>query len=213
MSLMGATYNDSGIILRRTDIRDNDRILTILTRNHGKISAIARGLRKPTAKLAAHLDLFAIAQMSFATGYNLEVLTGAVRQSDSYFSDGLESLAYASLLAEIVDRTTESSAPVPELYDLLAQAFQDIAHSPSRQLVLWHLYSLLDWMGHAPLLDKCAQCGSDLPALALAFSASEGGFFCPDHSSTRLLLSTSTRPLLSLLAQRDRDFLAAQIRR
>jgi DNA repair protein RecO (recombination protein O) len=204
---MARTYNDSGIVLRRTDIRDSDRILTILTRSHGKISALARGLRKPTAKLAAHVDLFAQAEMSFVSGYNLEILTGAVRSPDSYFDDGIAALTYASLLTEVIDRTTEPSAPVPELYDLLTIALQDLAHSPTRRAAaLWHLYRLLTWMGHAPLLTQCVQCGRALLPEALAFSAPAGGFFCPDHRANRPLLPISTRPLLSLLAASDREF-------
>jgi DNA repair protein RecO (recombination protein O) len=204
---MGATYNDSGIILRRTDFRDADRILTILTRHHGKISAMARGLRKPTAKLAAHVDLFAVSELSFATGYAMPILTGAVRHPDSYFENGLEAMAYAALLAEIVDRSTESSTPVSDLYDLLAAALQDLAHAPVRRpYSCWHLYRLLRWMGHAPLINACVQCGADLPPVALAFSAAAGGFFCPDHRASRPLLPLSTRPLLALLAADDASF-------
>lgn len=206
---MAASYTDSGIVLRRTDIRDNDRILTILTRDHGKVSALARGLRKPTAKLAAHVDLFAIAELSFATGYNLEILTGAVRHPDSYFTDGLEALAYASILAEVVDRSTEPSTPVPALYELLSQALVALAPAgPRRPVVLWHSYRLLDWMGHAPLLSQCAQCGTPLPPGPLAFSPPAGGFLCPDHRGSRPLLPLSTRPLLSLLAASDAAFFA-----
>ena len=207
---MAASYTDSGIVLRRTDIRDNDRILTILTRDHGKVSALARGLRKPTAKLAAHVDLFAIAELSFATGYNLEILTGAVRHPDSYFTDGLEALAYASILAEVVDRSTEPSTPVPALYELLSQALVALAPAgPRRPVVLWHSYRLLDWMGHAPLLSQCAQCGTPLPPGPLAFSPPlPAVFFAPTTAALGPSLPLSTRPLLSLLAASDAAFFA-----
>jgi DNA repair protein RecO (recombination protein O) len=204
---MARTYNDSGIVLRRTDVRDNDRILTILTHEHGKVSALARGLRKPTAKLAAHVDLFAQAEMSFATGYSLAILTGAVRTPGSYLGSSMEAMAYAGLLAEIVDRSTEDAAVVPDLFDLLQQAFEDLSSATSlRPVALWHLFRLLQWTGRAPLLDACVQCGRDLPAVPLAFSASAGGFYCLDHGGTRPLLPLSTRPLLFLLARSDPSF-------
>lgn len=204
---MARTYNDAGIVLRRTDLHDHDRLLTILTREHGKISAMARGVRKPTAKLAAHVDLFAVAEMSFVAGRGPEILIGAVRRPDSYFDDGIEALAYASLLAEAADRFIEPSTPVSDLFDLLQQALQDLTHAPLRRVrALWHLYLLLDWMGHAPLLERCVQCGTPLPAAALAFMAHEGGFLCPDHRGLQPLLPLSVRPLLGLLAARDRAF-------
>jgi DNA repair protein RecO (recombination protein O) len=207
---MARTYNDSGIVLRRTDVRDSDRILTILTHSHGKVSALARGLRKPGAKLAAHVDLFAQAELSFATGYNLEILTGAVRTPAPHLGSSLESMAYAGLLAEIVDRTTEPATPVPDLYDLLQSAFSALATSgPAlRPTALWHLFRLLDWMGNAPLLTACVQCGRPLPAEPLAFSATAGGFYDPEHRLGRPLLPLSTRPLLFLLASSDPDFFA-----
>ena len=205
---MARTYNDSGIVLRRTDLRDSDRILTVLTRDHGKLSVLAKGIRKPLAKLAAHVDLFAQAAMSFASGRSLEILIGAVRFPDTYFEDGLEAMVYASLLAEAIDRTTEPSSPVPALYDLLSLALRELAHASSsrRIIALWHLYRLLDWMGQAPLLSRCMVCSRALPDEALTFSAAAGGFFCPDHRQGRPLLPISVRPLLSLLASSDRDF-------
>ena len=72
------TYLTEGVILRRVDYGEADRILTVLTREHGKIGVIARGVRKAGSRLAAHTDLFARSRMQLARGRGeLDVLTQA----------------------------------------------------------------------------------------------------------------------------------------
>src|SRR4030081_2051744 len=73
-----ATYVDEGIVLRRVDYSETDRVLTVLTRQHGKLGVLARGVRKQGSKLAPHTDLFTRSVMQLASGRGeLEVLAQA----------------------------------------------------------------------------------------------------------------------------------------
>ena len=72
------TYSDEGIVLRRIDYGETDRILTVLTLEHGKIGVIARGVRKSQSRLASRTDLFTRSRMQLARGRGeLDVLTQA----------------------------------------------------------------------------------------------------------------------------------------
>src|SRR5437667_11388188 len=73
------TYRDRAVVLRKLDYGEADRIYTLLTRSHGKVGAIAKGVRKSTSRLAAALQLFARIDVLLASGRNLDVIAQAVR--------------------------------------------------------------------------------------------------------------------------------------
>ncbi|MDQ6711258.1 MAG: DNA repair protein RecO, partial [Candidatus Dormibacteraeota bacterium] len=74
------TYSADAIVLRRLDYGEADRILTLLTREYGKLAAIAKGARRARAKNGSTLDLFCRSQMMLAKGRNLDVVAQAERR-------------------------------------------------------------------------------------------------------------------------------------
>src|SRR4029077_15576466 len=74
-----ATYRDHAVVLRKLDYGEADRIYTLLTREHGKVGAIAKGGRRTTSRLASALELFARIDVQLARGRNLDVVVQAVR--------------------------------------------------------------------------------------------------------------------------------------
>ena len=71
------TYRAEAIVLKTIDFGETDRILTLLTRHFGKVSVVAKGIRKPTSRLAGHAEPLTHATYQLARGRNLDVLTGA----------------------------------------------------------------------------------------------------------------------------------------
>ena len=71
------TYKSRGIVLRRTNLGEADRILTILTEKFGLIRVVAKGVRKTLSHLAGHLEPFCVAEFLIAEGRNLDIITGA----------------------------------------------------------------------------------------------------------------------------------------
>lgn len=180
---MSPTFVDEGVVLRRVDYGEADRVLTVLTRGHGKIGVLARGVRRPHSRLAAHTDLFVRSRMQLARGRGqLQVLTQAQRTGPLPSLEDPRRAACAALCAELADAVLEPDHPVEtELYDLVVEALAacgDLRRDP-RAAVAWFCRRLVDHLGYAPELFRCAHCGGRLAERPAWFSAVCGGLLCP----------------------------------
>jgi DNA repair protein RecO (recombination protein O) len=175
------TYLTEGVILRRVDYGEADRVLTVLTREHGKIGVIARGVRKSGSRLAAQTDLFAHSRMQLARGRGeLEVLTQAETVGHSGQLADARRAACAAVCAELADRVLESNHPDEETFELVAEALSDCT-DPSRDpraALVWLTRRMIDRLGYAPQLHDCASCSMALTETSAWFSAVAGGLLC-----------------------------------
>jgi DNA repair protein RecO (recombination protein O) len=175
------TYVTEGVILRRVDYGEADRILTVLTREHGKIGVIARGVRRAGSRLAAHTDLFAHSTMQLARGRGeLDVLTEAQTFGAAAPLADARRAACAAVCAELADRVLESNHPDGETFELVVQALSDCtdAARDPRAALVWLTRRMIDRLGYAPQLHECASCGAPLPEARAWFSAVAGGLLC-----------------------------------
>src|SRR6202011_3424802 len=114
------TYQANAVVLRRLEYGEADRILTLLTREYGKLGAIAKGARRGKARAGSSLDLFSHSQMMLAKGRNLDVVAQVQRLGDSrHIAGDVARTAYASLVSEVVDKVLEERHPVDEIFDLV----------------------------------------------------------------------------------------------
>jgi len=176
-----STYTDEGIVLRRVDYGETDRILTVLTREHGKIGVIARGVRRSQSRLSARTDLFARSRMQLARGRGeLDVLTQAEPVVAPPPAQDARRAACAAVCAEVTDRVLESAHPDEEVFALVAGALAACAdpNRDPRAAVIWFARRLIDRLGYAPQLSECAGCGQPLRETTAYFSATAGGLLC-----------------------------------
>ncbi|MFN2582539.1 MAG: DNA repair protein RecO [Candidatus Dormibacteria bacterium] len=176
-----ATYTDEGIVLRRVDYGETDRVLTILTLEHGKIGVMARGARKPQSRLGPRTDLFMRSRMQLAQGRGeLDVLTQAETLGSTPPATDARRVACAALCAELTDRVLEDHHADAEIYALVTDALAacaDHGRDP-RAAVVWFARRMIDRLGYAPQLYDCAGCGTRLPEESARFSAAGGGLLC-----------------------------------
>jgi DNA repair protein RecO (recombination protein O) len=177
-----STYRDEAIVLRKLDYGEADRIFTLLTREHGKVGAIAKGVRRTSSKLASALELFSHIDVQLARGRGaLDVITQVVRMPGHRLEADVERTAHAGLIAELADRVCEDRHPVEGVFELTNFALQELAlESDPRRASMYFLVRALDLLGYAPQLDGCANCERQLPAAPAAFVPPLGGFLCPD---------------------------------
>lgn len=169
------------MVLRKVDYGEADRIYTLLTREHGKVGAIAKGVRRSTSRLAGALEMFSQVDVQLARGRSLDVVTQAVRLPGPRVSADVERTAYASLVAELADRVTEERHPVEGMFELTSLALHELAVEPEpRRASAYFIMVALGLLGYAPQLQRCAGCERPLPAAPAAFSAAAGGFLCVD---------------------------------
>jgi len=175
------SYRDAAVVLRKLDYSEADRIYTLLTREHGKVGAIARGVRRTTSRLASALELFSVIDVQLARGRSLDVITQVARLPGPRIDADLERTAHAGLIAELADRVSEERHPEEGLFELTVTALQDLAVEPEpRRASAYFMVVALNLLGYAPQLQECASCGRPLPEAAAAFSPAAGGFLCVD---------------------------------
>ena len=204
-------FRTHAIILSRRDFGESDRLLTLLTPAQGKIRAIAKGARKPSAKISGHVELFARSDVIIHRGRNLDLLTQA-ELIEPYLGlrEDLGRGAYANYAAELLDRfTADEDEADGELFPLLHQTLSRIADAPDPRLAArFYELQLLEFTGFRPELSECILTRQALLPESQFFSHEEGGVVsraAAPHITSRLIeIELDTLKLLRHL-QRNAD--------
>ncbi|MFP3124578.1 DNA repair protein RecO [Ectobacillus funiculus] len=171
-----------GIVIRTTDYGETNKIITIFSRELGKIGVVARGAKKPKSRLAAISQPFTHGYFLIQIGSGL----GTVQQGEilSTMRDLREDLivtAYASFVIELTDKATEDKQPNAFLFELLYQTLHYLDEGVDPEiLALIYQTKMLPVLGLYPQWDACSICGQD--EQLTAFSVREGGFLCQLHA-------------------------------
>ena len=170
------------IVLRHSDYGEADRMLTLYTREQGKLRAIAKGVRKMQSHKAGHLEPFTRVVLMLAKGHDLWIVTQAEAvESLQPLREDLTRLSYAGYAVELLDRFTYEEGQNWQLYQLLAETLKRLSKEEDAFVpVLYYEMRLLDLLGFRPMLFECAACGKTIQAEDQFFSAERGGVLCPD---------------------------------
>jgi len=174
------TYQTLAIVIGRTNFGEADRIIRLLTPAHGKISAVAKGVRKIKSRLAGHLELFGETNLTLATGRNLDVISGAqLMWYPHELATDYQRISLAYAFATLIDRTAAERQPQTGLYSHLNQALHALEKGQGSQLLeLWFKLRLLNLTGVRPELSHCVICGTADPAQTYALKLAAGGIVC-----------------------------------
>ena len=176
-------FRTEAVILRRQVFGEADRLLTLLTPDHGKLRAIAKGARKPNARKTGHVELYARVDMLIARGRDLHVVEQAeTKEHYLPLREDLVRATYASHFVELLDRfTTEHDTSRAE-FDLLVNALGWLCEDVDPRLTArYYELALLTLAGFTPTLHHCAIGQEELQPVDQFFSAADGGVICPDH--------------------------------
>ncbi len=172
------------IVLHTFDYRETSRIVRLITRELGIVSAIARGARRPKSKFGAALDLFASgeAQLTTTMGRDLHTLTAfEATRSRPDLAVSLDRFAAAAALAELLLRFAPEQED-PALLDAATDAFDALTGAPrgaAAAVALGGAWCLVAELGFAPSLDECVACHSAIdPAATVTFHHRAGGAVC-----------------------------------
>lgn len=171
----------NAIVLRSFNQGEADRIVILYTEAKGKLSAIAKGARKPKNSLAPLTQLFAFSNLLLVRGKNLFYITqGKLKHGFPSFSQDVERLAFASSIVELLDRMTEEEEADKYLFDTLLSHLYVMERAKDPELIArsWEL-KLLSHLGYKPNLSNCLICGGEIEESELFFSPSGGGIICP----------------------------------
>lgn len=170
-------YRDTGVVLRTHKLGEADRIVVVFTEEHGKVRAVAKGVRKTTSKFGARLEPMSHVRLLLAEGRDLDIVSQAetVESLAPLMSD-LDHLTRGLAILEAVDQITPEREPSPALYRMLVGALRTVADRPSPLVVAAFYWKLLALEGVRPELDGCVRCGEQ--ATLVAFDVVEGGVLC-----------------------------------
>jgi len=175
------TYRDEVVVLRTHKLGEADRIVTMLSRRHGKVRAVAKGVRRTSSRFGARLEPFMVADVQLYQGRSLDV----VQQAESLGAYGAEIASHydrytaAHAMVETADRLNEAEA-TPQQYLLLVGGLRSLARGDhaSRAVLDSYLLRVMALSGWAPGLFDCARCGRTGPHDW--FVAQLGGTVCAE---------------------------------
>lgn len=205
------TYRDEAVILRTHKLGEADRIVTMLSRRHGKIRAVAKGVRRTSSKFGSRLEPFMVADVQLYQGRSLDI----VQQAESLGSYGTDIAVHydrftsANAMVETADRLSDAEA-TPEQYLLLVGGLRALSrgeHS-ARSILDSYLLRVMALSGWAPSLGDCARCGA--PGPHSTFVAQLGGLVCrADAPAGSPRVADRTLGLLRSLMAGDWDVIDA----
>ena len=156
-----------GIVLRDTDTRDADKILTLLTAEQGKIAVIARGARRRNCKFAACAQPLAYSEWTlYKKGQWYYANEGTTIELFNGLRTELDAMALGFYLAELTETVITEEAPQQELLSLLLNGLYALCYLDKDPALVktafqWRLMALA---GFQPFVDGCAVCGAEEPA-------------------------------------------------
>jgi DNA repair protein RecO (recombination protein O) len=176
-----ALYRDEAVVLRTHKLGEADRIITLLTRQHGRVRAVAKGVRRTTSRWGSRLEPFNHVDLQLAEGRSLDVITQAETIEPFHSRLGLDYDRYTSgtAMLETAERlVTEEKEPSVQQFLLLVGGLRAMAageHGAGQVLDSYLLRSLAV-AGYAPSFDHCVSCGDEGPHRF--FNPSAGGVMC-----------------------------------
>jgi len=157
---MAHTYKTEGIVLKRWDYKEQDRMLRILTKDFGKITTRAISARKLSSKLAGHLEPYIKSDFFIAGSRSIDIVAGSnTILSHALLRESLRHSAIAAYFTEIVDRATHERAADEELYTHVSDFFGWLSEHDANVLSLHTaILQLFSILGYRIELYECHQC-------------------------------------------------------
>jgi DNA repair protein RecO (recombination protein O) len=176
-------YRDEAIVLRTHKLGEADRIITMLSRSHGRVRAVAKGVRRTTSRWGSRLEPFTHVDLQLAEGRSLDVITQAETLTPFHSRLGLDYERYTAgtVMLETADRlVTEEKQPALQQFLLLFGGLRALTSEERVAGAVLDSYLLraLSVAGYAPSFDGCARCGDAGPHRW--FSPAAGGMLCSD---------------------------------
>jgi len=196
-------YKIEAILLAVRDWDDADRMVTLFSREYGKLTAMAYGARRPRSQLAGAVQPFIHAELAMVSGKNIPTIKQCdIKNSFRPLRENLTPMAYATFLAELAAELWPEREAEEAVFDLLLAAFGMMSTRNPRITALACALQLMALGGFRPEIEQCVDCGQSLVYPAF-FDSRAGGGVCagcadPTHPAFTQDLSRFMEQLLKL---------------
>ncbi len=176
-------YRDEGIVLRTHKLGEADRIVSILTRRHGKVRAVAKGVRKTKSRFGARLEPPTHLQLQFYEGRGDLQIVDQAETIDHFraIREDLDRLTRAVSMLEAADQLGLEGEPNPSLYSMLLGALRALADQCGPLVLPSFFLKVLALEGFRAVVDRCVEC--ERTDTLVAFDLESGGTRCDEHRS------------------------------
>jgi DNA repair protein RecO (recombination protein O) len=174
-------YHDRGVVLRTYRLGEADRIVVILTRGHGKVRSVAKGIRKTKSRFGGRLEPASHVDLLLYEGRGELDIVSQAETIDHFrpLRDDLDRLGRAVTMLEVADQLALEREANARLYEMLVGALRTLAAQDAPLVVPGFLLKALALEGFRPQVDACVACGSEGPLVSWALE--EGGLRCASH--------------------------------
>lgn len=174
-------YETEAIVVGVRNFGDADKMVSLLTKNRGRIKAAAFGCRRPKSPLAAGMQMFNELTLVLTEGRRVDTVRScSLRRHPKRLAEDLTAMAYGTFVAEIVCEFLPEKQPEPEIFALLEQILPAFEQRNPRIVALAAAFQILARTGVGLSYARCVKCGRKLEG-DVFFSASEGGALCAEH--------------------------------
>jgi len=203
----------TAIVLRTVEFSESSLVVTLFTREFGKLGALAKGGRRPKGPFESALDVLAVCRIVFLrrSSEGLDLLTEAkLLRRFRPPANNLLALYAGYYVAELLGELTDHYDPNPPLFDLADQTLRALAAGePARGLLVRFELGTLRLTGHLPSLEHCVECGRSVPPDGpVAFGLRHGGVLCRQCRPGKPQVAQITarqRQILAEMADPDSD--------
>jgi DNA repair protein RecO (recombination protein O) len=202
-----STYRDNAIVLGSHKFGEADRVVVLLSQSHGKIRAVAKGVRKTKSSIGARLEPMSHVDVSLRKGRELDTVDQVkLIQTHQNLRDDFDRLRQGLAMVEAMNKVTPDRDPVPHLYELLSRALHALNERNSPLMLAAFFWRLISVEGQTPQLDICVGCGED--GDLLTFDVVEGGAHCSACGSGVPVSAAALAILRDILGGRMNDALS-----
>jgi len=172
-------YHADALVIRSREYGESDRLLTLFSREYGKIQAVAKGVRKPKSRQRAGAQLFTYAEYLLHKGKSLDTVNQASpKESFPHLWTDLEMSMAATAMAELLDLATLLGQPHTELFTLTFSSLFLVESCEPSLVQCAYALKLMNYLGYRPRFIDCAECGQRVQGERLLFSPNTGGVVC-----------------------------------
>ncbi len=173
-------YKVLAVVLNSREMRDAHRVLTLFSKEQGKIQVVAHGVTKPTSRKRGAVQPFAVTDFMLRQGKSLDSVSQC--EGREFFPElwaDLDKLLYAGHMAELVDALTVEGDPHEAVFVQIIKTLRELDKTVDPELVSrWFELRLMALLGYLPYLNGCVDCGAELNGPTVRFSAQAGGLIC-----------------------------------
>ena len=197
-------YKTQAIVLRQRKLGEADKIVTLFSSHHGKIDAVAKGVRRTKSRMAGHLEPLVLGSYLLAEGRELDIVTQAETvEGFPGLRGDLDRISRGLYCAELVDRLTPERSEGNPIFRLLSETLAVLDQAPDIDLAVRRFeMHFLDLLGYRPAMEACAICDRRLEPILNFWSPAAGGVVgpeCADESLTLAPLSVNALKVLRVL--------------